>query len=314
MTQQKAVPLARTSRIATIRKRLWDNKYLYLIFLLPFVYYILFKYGAMAWLLLAFKDFNARKGLWGSAWVGLKHFQAFFATPDFSKLLINTVLLSVYNLIFSFPVPILLALMINEVQQKRLKKVVQSVTYLPHFFSTVIICGMLVNFLTSDGMINQIITALGGTPINFLTEPKWFRTIYIASGVWQSAGWGSIMYLAALTGIDPQLYESAVIDGATKLQQTWFISLPSITPIISIQLLLSIGGILSVGYEKIILLYNGATYATADVISTYVYRRGLQGADYGYGTAVSLFQSVISLILIVASNKIAAKVGETSLW
>ena len=297
-----------------IWKRIKENRFLYLIFALPFLYYIVFKYGAMSWLLLAFKDFNARKGLWGSEWVGFEHFLKFFSTPDFFRLLRNTVLLSFYNLIFSFPVPIFLALMINEVQQKPFKKVVQSITYLPHFFSTVIICGMLVNFLTSDGLINQIIVTFGGRPVNFLTDPRWFRTIYIASGIWQGAGWGSIMYLAALTGVDPQLYESAVIDGATRIQQNWYISLPSIAPIISIQLLLSIGGMLSVGYEKIILLYNGSTYETADVISTYVYRRGLLGADYGYGTAVSLFQSVISLALILISNKIAAKVGQMSLW
>ncbi len=301
-------------RTSKIWKQLKDNRYLYLIFFLPFVYFIVFKYGAMGWLLLAFKDFNARVGLWGSKWVGLAHFRNFFSTPDFSRLLRNTILLSVYNLLFSFPVPIILALMINEVRQKKFKKIVQSISYLPHFFSTVIICGMLVNFLTSDGLINNIVTLFGGHPINFLTEPKWFRTIYIASGIWQGAGWGSIMYLAALSGVDPQLYESAVIDGATRIKQIWYISLPSITPIISIQLLLSLGGILSVGYEKVILLYNGSTYETADIISSYVYRRGLQGADYGYGTAVSLFQSVISLVLIVISNKIAAKVGQTSLW
>lgn len=306
--------LTSKGRTHLIWKRIKENKFLYLLFALPFLYYIVFKYGAMAWLLLAFKDFSARKGLWGSEWVGFEHFINFFSTPDFFRLLRNTVLLSLYNLIFSFPVPVFLALMINEVQQKPFKKAVQSITYLPHFFSTVIICGMLVNFLTSDGLINQIIVTFGGQPVNFLTDPRWFRTIYIASGIWQSAGWGSIMYLAALTGVDPQLYESAVIDGATKVQQTWYISLPSITPIISIQLLLSIGSMLTVGYEKIILLYNGSTYETADIISTYVYRRGLLGADYGYGAAVSLFQSVISLVLIVVSNKIAAKVGETSLW
>lgn len=297
-----------------MKKRIWESRELYLLFALPFLYYVIFKYGAMVWLTLAFKDFNARLGLWDSAWVGLKHFRAFFNTPDFSRLLRNTLLLSVYNLIFSFPVPILLALMINEVKQAKFKKAVQSITYLPHFFSTVIICGMLVNFLTADGMINQFIGLLGNKPIPFLTEPGWFRTIYISSGIWQSAGWGSIMYLAALSGVDPQIYESAVIDGASKLQQVRYISLPSIAPIISIQLLLSIGSMLSIGYEKIILLYNGATYETADVISTYVYRRGLIAADYGYGTAVSLFQSVFCLILIVSANKAAKKLGGTSLW
>lgn len=297
-----------------IRKKIYYSRHLYLLFLLPFIYFILFKYGAMGWLLLAFKDYKPKLGLLGSPWVGLKHFKAFLATPDFTRLIRNTLLISIYNLLFSFPVPIILALMINETQNSRFKKTVQSLTYLPHFFSTVIIAGMVVNFLTSNGLINQIIGAFGIGPISFLTEPGWFRTIYITSGIWQNAGWGSIMYLAALSSVDPQLYESAVIDGATKLKQMWHISIPSIRPIISIQFLLSIGSMLNVGYEKIILLYTGATYETADVISTYVYRRGLVGADYGYGTAVSLFQSVISFILIVSVNYAAKKMGETSLW
>lgn len=299
-----------------VRIRLKQSWQLYVIFALPLLYFLVFRYGAMGWLTLAFKDYNAVEGLWGSEWVGFKHFIDFFRMPDFWKLLRNTLLISLYSLIFSFPVPILLALMINEVGNKFFKKTVQSITYLPHFFSTVIICGMLVDFLTTDGMINRIITAFGGEPISFLTDPKWFRTIYIASGIWQGAGWGSIMYLAALNSVDTQLYESAVIDGANKIQQARYISLPAILPIISVQLLMNIGSMLSVGYEKIILLYNGATYETADVISTYVYRRGLQGADYGYGTAVSLFQSVVSLILVIVANRFANKVseGEGALW
>ena len=231
-------------RGAGVWQKIKQNKQLYLIFLLPFLYFVVFRYGAMGWLALAFKDYNAVEGLWGSEWVGLKHFIEFFSMPDFWKLLRNTLLISIYSLIFSFPVPILLALMINEVGCRRFKKVVQSITYLPHFFSTVIICGMLVDFLTRDGMINQIIVALGGEPISFLTDPAWFRTIYIASGIWQGAGWGSIMYLAALNGVDPQLYESAVIDGASRLQMMRHISLPAILPIISIQLLLNIGSML----------------------------------------------------------------------
>lgn len=299
-----------------VRIRLKQSWQLYVIFALPLLYFLVFRYGAMGWLTLAFKDYNAVEGLWGSEWVGFKHFIDFFKMPDFWKLLRNTLLISLYSLIFSFPVPILLALMINEVGNKFFKKTVQSITYLPHFFSTVIICGMLVDFLTTDGMINRIIVAFGGEPISFLTDPKWFRTIYIASGIWQGAGWGSIMYLAALNSVDTQLYESAVIDGANKIQQARYISLPAILPIISVQLLMNIGSMLSVGYEKIILLYNGATYETADVISTYVYRRGLQGADYGYGTAVSLFQSVVSLILVIVANRFANKVseGEGALW
>ena len=314
--QHQAAAARKTSFKKGIGVRLWQSRQLYVIFALPLLYFLIFRYGAMGWLTLAFKDYNAVEGLWGSEWVGLKHFIDFFNMPEFWKLLRNTLLISLYSLIFSFPVPIILALMINEVGNRFFKKSVQSITYLPHFFSTVIICGMLVDFLTTDGMINRIIVAFGGEPISFLTDPKWFRTIYIASGIWQGAGWGSIMYLAALNSVDTQLYESAVIDGANKVQQAWYISLPAILPIISVQLLLNIGSMLSVGYEKIILLYNGATYETADVISTYVYRRGLQGADYGYGTAVSLFQSVVSLILVIIANRFANKVseGEGALW
>ncbi len=314
--QSTAVAVQPKHRQGDAWRKIKQNKQLYVIFFLPFLYFVVFRYGAMGWLLLAFKDYNAVEGLFGSQWVGFKHFIDFFSMPDFWRLLRNTLLISIYTLIFSFPVPIVLALMINEVENRHFKKIVQSVTYLPHFFSMVIICGMLVDFLTTDGLINKIIVACGGEPISFLTDPAWFRTIYVASGIWQGAGWGSIMYLAALNGVDPQLYESAVIDGASKLQQMRHISIPAILPIISVQLLMNIGSLLSVGYEKIILLYNGATYETADVISTYVYRRGLQGADYGYGTAVSMFQSVVSLILVIFANKIANKVssGEGGLW
>ncbi len=303
-------------RLQSMRRKIKQSGQLYAIFFLPLVYFLVFRYGAMGWLLLAFKDFDPIKGLMGSDWVGLSHFVEFFSMPDFWKLLRNTLLISIYSILFSFPVPIILALLVNEVGSRRFKKVVQSITYLPHFFSVVIVCGMIVDFLTADGLINRVIVFFGGQPISFLTDPKWFRTIYVVSGIWQGAGWGSIMYLAALNGVDPQLYESAVIDGASKIQQIGHISLPAIMPIISVQLLMNIGSLLSVGYEKIILLYNGATYETADVISTYVYRRGLQGADYGYGTAVNLFQSVISLLLVIIANKAANRLsdGEGGLW
>lgn len=210
--------------------------------------------------------------------------------------------------------PIILALMINEVQNKPFKKVVQNISYLPHFFSTVIICGMVTNLLSTTGLVNQFLSLFQVDPINFLTRPEYFRTIYIASGIWQSVGWGSIIYLAALSGVDPGLYESAVIDGAGKLQQMWYISIPSILPIIVIQFLLSLGRIMSVGYEKVLLLYNGSIYETADVISTYVYRRGLESSEFSYATAVSLFESVINVLLVWIVNKIAQHVGETSLW
>ena len=298
------------------RKFSWtrDDTELTLLSLPTTVWYILFSFLPMFGIIIAFKDYNAIQGLWKSEWVGFKHFITFFKTPDILRLIRNTILLSVYSLLWSFPMPIILALMINEVQNKPFKKVVQNISYLPHFFSTVIICGMVTNLLSTTGLVNQFLSLFQVDPINFLTRPEYFRTIYIASGIWQSVGWGSIIYLAALSGVDPGLYESAVIDGAGKLQQMWYISIPSILPIIVIQFLLSLGRIMSVGYEKVLLLYNGSIYETADVISTYVYRRGLESSEFSYATAVSLFESVINVLLVWIVNKIAQHVGETSLW
>lgn len=302
------------SKRAYVKKRLWQSRELYLLFAIPFVYYIIFRYGTMVWLTLAFRDFNPRLGLWGSPWVGFRHFRNFFAAPDFFRLIRNTVLLSTYQLLWFFPIPIILALMINEVRQSKIKKFIQSISYLPHFFSVVIVAGMAVSFLTRDGLINQIVMFFGGDPIPFLLEPGWFRTIFISTVVWQGAGWASILYLAALSGVSPEFYESAVIDGASKLQQIRYISIPSIAPIISIQLLLSVGSMLNIGFERVLLLYSGPVYETADIIATFVFRRGLIAADFGFGSAVSLFQSVISLFLIVAANGAAKKMGGTSLW
>jgi len=302
------------AKFTYVKKRLYESRELYLIFALPLLYFIVFRYGAMGWLQLAFRNFNPRLGLWDSPWVGLRHFRTFFAAPDFFRLLRNTVLLAVYNLLWFFPFPIILALMINEVRQSRLKRFVQSVTYLPHFFSVVIIAGMMVSFLVRDGLINQIIMFFGGSPVPFLSDPRWFRTIYIASEIWQGAGWASILYLAALAGVNQEFYESAVIDGASKLQQIRYISLPSIGPVISIMFLLGVGGMLNFGFQKILLIYSGPIYETADVIQTFVFRRGIIGADYGFASAVGLFQSLFSLILIVTANSIARKLGGTSLW
>lgn len=245
---------------------------------------------------------------------GLKWFRAFVEDPYFWNIVKNTILLNLWMLAFCFPAPILLALMINEVKQKRFKKFAQTISYLPYFLSTVVVCGFITNVLASDGLVNQLISALGMEKVSFLMEPGWFRPIYVISELWQGCGWGSIIYLAALSGVDQQLYEAAAIDGANKLKQLWHISLPGIAPVISIQFLLTVGRLLTVGYEKIILLYNGATYETADVISTYVYRRGLIEANYSYGAAVSIFQAVIALILVVSANRAARKIGQTSLW
>lgn len=289
-------------------------KYLYLIFLIPFIYYIVFQYWPMYGILISFQDYNVVKGISGSPWVGFKHFEKFLFDDYFWTLVRNTLLINVYNLLWGFPAPIILAILLNELRSERFKKVIQNISYLPHFISTVVICGMLVNFLSSDGLVNQIVKFFGGESIQFLMYPQYFRTIYVASGIWQSVGWNSIIYLAALTGIDAEMFEAALIDGANRWHRIRYITLPSIAPTISIMLILNLGRLMNLGHEKILLLYNGSTYETADVISTYVYRRGLLGNDFSYATAVNLFQAVVGVILVSASNQISKKVGETSLW
>lgn len=297
-----------------IGKRLYESRYLYLLLALPVIYFVIFKYGAMMWLTIAFKKYNAIQGIWGSKWVGFKQFEKFITDPYFWNVVKNTIVLNLEMLLCYFPAPIILALMINEVKRKRFQKFTQSITYLPYFLSTVIVCGFIKDITASDGLINMLRGLFGAESIPFMSEAQYFRTIYILSELWQQMGWGSIIYLAALTGVDSQLYEAASIDGASKWRQLISISLPSIAPVISIQFLLTVGRLLNVGYEKIILLYNGSTYATADVISSYVYRRGLIQADYSYGAAVSIFQAVVALVLVVVANKTADKIGQTSLW
>lgn len=295
-------------------KKIKKCKYLYIMMLLPIIYYILFHYLPLYGVLIAFKDYKIAKGVWGSPWVGFKWFEKFLADPYFWKLVKNTLLLNIYGLLWGFPVPILLALMLNEVTNAKFKRAIQTVSYLPHFISTVVVCGMVMNFLSLDGIINQIIAAFGFDKIQFMVLPEWFRTIFTASGIWQTCGWTSIIYLSALTSVDQEILEAAMIDGANRFQRIKSVMLPSIAPTISIMLIMQIGRLMSLGYEKIILLYNGSTYETADVISTYVYRRGILSADFSYSTAVGLFQSVIGVILLVASNQISKKLSDSSLW
>lgn len=293
------------------------DKYLYLIMILPCAYYLIFCYLPMYGILIGFKNVKVFDGL-GSIMrapsVGFKYFEQYLSDPYFWKLVRNTVLIRVYSILWSFPVPILFALLLNEIRSSRFKRVIQTVTYLPHFISVVVVCGMLRTFLATDGIINNLIVALGGTPIQFLSQPSWFRTIYIASGIWQSFGWNSIIYLAALTSINPELYEAARLDGAGRFRQALHISLPGIQPTIIILFIMQMGSIMNVGYEKILLLYNGATMEVADVISTYVYRRGIVDSKFNYGTAVGLFTSVIGFFFLVGANRISRAVNETSLW
>lgn len=292
------------------------NKYscVYLMMIPMLAYYILFCYMPMYGAIIAFKDFYPARGIVDSPWAGLRHFKNFFNDVYFTRLLTNTLMISVQNLVFGFPAPIILALLLNEVRQAKFKKVVQTVSYLPHFVSIMVIAGLIIDFTASDGIITQMLVPFGFDKQTMLLNPKLFRPIYLLSGIWQEVGWGSIVYLGALTAVDEQLYEAARIDGAGKLRQIWSITLPGIMPTIVIMLLLRLGSIMSVGYEKIILLYNPTIYETADVISSYVYRKGLLEFSYSYSAAVGLFNSVINFTLVVTSNWISRKVSETSLW
>lgn len=292
--------------------RNWD---VYLLFLPVIAYFIIFHYIPMYGVQIAFKRFSGTAGIWGSPWVGVEHFQRFFRSYYFKQLIGNTVTISLYALIVGFPMPIILALMMNEVHSSKFRRTVQTVTYAPHFISTVVIVGMLQLFLSPQaGFINKIITALGAQFINFMYEPGWFKTIYVLSGVWQGAGWGSIIYMAALTGIDPQLHEAAIIDGAKRLQRIWHINIPGILPTAVIMLILASGNIMSVGFEKVFLMMNDLNRSSADVISTFVYRVGLIQTDYSFASAVGLFNSVINLFLLIMVNTVARKISETSLW
>lgn len=309
-------PIARKKTIlAEIGSNLYRSRYLYMLIAPIAFYYFIFHYIPMYGLVIAFKDFNPYQGILQSPWVGFSHFVNFFHSPFAYRLIRNTVAINVYDLIAGFPIPIILALMINEVKGNWFKRGVQTIVYMPHFISIVVISGMLVSFLSpSSGFINKFISILGGQPIHFLAEPGWFRSVYVWSGVWQGAGWGSIIYLAALSGIDVELYEAATVDGASKWQKMKYITFPGILPTVIIMLILRMGSMFSVGFEKIMLLYSPMTYETADVISTYVYRQGILNADYSYTSAIGLFNSVINFILLVAVNKLSRRISETSLW
>jgi len=290
------------------------NKYLYLMAIPGLFFYIIFHYFPMYGAIIAFKNYRPSLGITASSWVGLKNFISFFQSYYFWTILKNTILINCYELLWGFPAPIILALLLNEIRNERFKKSVQTVTYLPHFISTVVICGLLVDFTSQNGLINNLIGLFGGHRENLLMKPELFRTIYVSSEIWQSVGWGSIIFLAALTGIDPELYNAATVDGANRLKQALHVTLPGIAPTIVIMLILRIGKMMNVGAEKILLLYSPTIYDTADVISTFVYRKGLIDANYSYSAAVGLFNSVINFTLLILANKISRKVNDTSLW
>ncbi|KRE57622.1 MULTISPECIES: ABC transporter permease [Paenibacillus] len=297
------------------QKRWQNSKYLMLLFLPALIYYLLFKYVPMFGILISFKDYNTFKGVWASEWVGLKFYSLFFHSPDFLKLLKNTVLLGIYKVVFGFPAPIILALLLNEVRRATLKRFVQSISYLPHFISNVVVVSMMFLFLSpTSGLVNKVIQWFGYDAMNFMQNESYFRTIYILSEIWQHVGWETIIYLAALSAIDPQLYEAAKVDGANRRLQLLHITIPGIRPAIIILFILNIGHVLDIGFEKVLLMLNPSIYATADVLSTYVYRTGIQSLNYSYGTAIDLFSSVINLIFILTANWISRRTSETSLW
>ncbi|MBR4058284.1 MAG: sugar ABC transporter permease [Lachnospiraceae bacterium] len=289
----------------------------YLLVLPVVLYYVIFAYKPMYGLIIAFKDFKPGLGIWGSPWAdnfGFEHFIDYIQSFYFGRTVKNTLTISITSLIFGFPAPIIFALLLNEIKAEKFKRVVQTITYMPHFISTVIVCSMVVMFVSEKGIITSVVSMFTEEKGSLLNHSEYFVPIYVISGIWQNLGWNSIIYLAALSGVDPSLYEAAKMDGAGRFRQTVHVTIPGIMGTIVIMLLLNIGGLLNVGYEKIILLYNESIYETADVISTYVYRKGLENFQYSFSTAVNLFNSAISFILVMAFNKISKKVTEISLW
>ena len=294
-----------------------EHKFVYIISIPVLLYYLLFYLKPLYGLLIAFKDYSFVKGIIGSPWAdnfGFEHFITFLKDPYFFRLIKNTLAISCLGLLFDFPSAIILALLINEVRSRHYKKIIQTATYLPHFISIMVLCSMIHTFTGRDGLINDIIAMFGGERSQLLTRPGMFRPIFIISGIWQGVGWNSIIYLSALSAIDPQLYEAASIDGASKIKQIIHVTLPGIIPTITIMFIMRTGSLLSVGYEKVILLYNDMTLEKADVILSYVYRRGLLNADYSYSAAVGMFNSVINLFILWITNSICKKMNETSLW
>ena len=296
-------------------KQIVRDRQLYIIMIPFLLFFTLFVYRPMGSLVIAFKDYSVYRGVAASPWVGLENFRTFFESPYFWRLIRNTVLLSVYSLIFSFPSSILLALLLNEVRSKWFKSVVQTCSYLPHFISAVVIAGMVTSFLSpSNGVINLIIEMFGGEKIYFLSRAEYFRPIYIIMNIWTGIGYGSIVYIAAISGIDQQLYEACKIDGGGRLSQVWHVTLPGILPTVVTMFIMQIGNIMNVGYEKIILLYQPSTYETADVINSYVYRLGIEEANYSVSTAAGLFNSVIGFVLVMVANYASNKINDVGLW
>src|SRR5258708_720672 len=317
------LPYTSARREPTTRLGLWRkavandfrrNRYVYLMLSPVVAYYLIFHYGPMYGAIIAFKDFSPAQGILGSPWVGLQNFQDFFSSVYLVRLLRNTLAINVLDIILGFPAPIILALLLNELTSAKFKRMVQTITYLPHFMSQVVVVGILIDFLARDGLFNNLLSTVGIPATPFMQEAGWYWILYVGSGIWQAVGWGSIIYLAAVATVDPTLYEAAVMDGANRWQQVWHITLPGIMPMVVTLLILRVGMLMSVGYEKTLLMYNPSTFETADVISSYVYRKGVLGMDYSFTAAVGLFNSVINFAFLIAANRLSRRMNQTSLW
>lgn len=296
-------------------RHLWKHRYMYLMLVPAIAYYLIFCYGPMCGLVIAFKDFNPNKGILGSPWVGLAHFKDLFAMDKFYQVVWNTLRISIKRLIFGFPFPIIIALMLNELRSNKLRQTIQTTIYLPQFISWVVLGGIMMNLLsTNGGIVNGVIELFGGTPIGFLNDERYFEGTMIVSMIWKTFGWNTIIYLAALTGVDPQYYEAARVDGASRWSQLIHITLPGIMPTIVVMLIMRIGNLMQAGFEQIFVLYNPGVYATADIIDTYVYRIGLQDGMFELSTAVGLFKSIINFLLIIGANKLARYAGEEGVY
>ncbi|MGO4109825.1 ABC transporter permease [Paenibacillus sp. YAF4_2] len=320
MEQQAELVMTKPTRHSlklkgTLLKDIMRDKYLYLLLLPGLLLILLFRYGPMYGVVIAFQDYNIYKGIGGSEWVGFDQFQRLFRSPDFTEVLTNTIVISLYKLAASFSLPIILSLLLNGLKNVVFKRIAQSIIYLPHFISWVIFSGIIITFLNPvDGMVNVIIRNFGGTPIDFLGDVRYFRSVLVLSDIYKEVGWGTIIYLAAIAGVSADLYEAARIDGANKLKQMWHVTLPAIRPVIIILVILSLANILEAGFQQIFLLYNALVYDVADILDTYVYRVGIQQADYSYATAAGLFKSAVAMILILTVNKIVKATGQDGLW
>lgn len=303
------------SRTDAIKIYLYKNWQFWALIVLPVIYLIIFNYIPMGGIILAFKRFSPRKGIFGSDFVGLMYFRQFLGAPSSLRIIRNTLRLGVYSLLVGFPIPILLALAINEVKHQRLKKFVQIVTYAPYFISLVVLVGIMMRIMDlRTGILNHLIVALGGKPVNFFGSKDIFPHLYVWSGVWQISGYASIIYIAALSGVNPELQEAAIIDGASRVQRIWNVDLPAIRPTIVMMLIFNVGQIMNIGFEKAYLMKNSVNQANAEIISTFVYEIGLKNGDFSFSTAVGLFNSVISLLLFVFVNEISKRLTETSVW